>query len=273
MIATSKSTDGYHYYDFVCVMNLASFLGLPPPEVNIPSTGTPTAGGVFALTCSVTVVENVYSPPAIEWQYSNGSLITSGGNIELMGPLVSGRISNLTLKFNRTRTSDRGQYNCQANITIPLAAISNLTNASAVTVCVQGQCIHHVSFVCNFNLCISLHTVPPPQITISGSPANDSFFAGILFNLTCYIQLDPAVDTQVSVTGMWNRSGTPLTSGGRITVFGTSGGLLLYQTRVQFNPLSGVDDGLFTCEALVEPQTPLVVGISAVNMRQINVTG
>ena len=148
-------------------------------------------------------------------------------------------------------------------------------NASAVTVSVQGQCIHHVSFVCNFNLCISLHTVPPPQITISGSPVNDSFFAGILFNLTCNIQLDPAVDTEVSVTGMWNISGTPLTSGGRITVFDTyaSGGQLLYQTRVQFNPLSGVDDGLFTCEALVEPQTPLVVGISAVNMRQINVTG
>ena len=89
----------------------------------------------------------------------------------------------------------------------------------------------------------------------------------------CNIQLDPAVDTQVSVTGMWNRSGTPLTSDGRITVFGTSGGLLLYQTQVQFNPLSGVDDGLFTCAAIVEPQTPFVVGISAVNMRQITVTG
>ena len=145
MIATPKSTDVY--YNFVCVMNLASFLGLPPPEVNIPSTGTPTAGEVFALTCSVTVVANVYSPPAIEWQYSNGSLITTGGNIELVGPLVCGRISNLTLKFNRTRTSDHGQYNCQANITIPLADISNLMNTSTVTVSVQGQCIHHVRFV------------------------------------------------------------------------------------------------------------------------------
>ena len=123
---------------------------------------------------------------------------------------------------------------------------------------------------------ISLHTVPRPQITISGSSTNVSFSAGILLNLTCYIQLDPAVDTEVSVTGMWNRSGTPLLNDGRITVFGTSGSACDYQTRVQFNPLSGVDDGLFTCEAVVEPQSPhttFVVGTSAVNVRQINVTG
>ena len=126
---------------------------------------------------------------------------------------------------------------------------------------------------------ISLHTVPRPQITISGFPTNGSFFAGILFNLTCYIQLNPAVDTNVSVTGMWNRSGTPLLNDTRITVFGTSGSAsnqLLYQTRVQFNPLSGMDDGLFTCEAVVEPQSPhttFVVGTSAVNVRQINVIG
>ena len=123
---------------------------------------------------------------------------------------------------------------------------------------------------------ISLHTVPRPQITISGSPTNVSFFAGILLNLTCYIQLNPAVDTNVSVTGMWNVSGTPLMNDSRITVFGTSGSDGDYQTQVQFNPLSGVDDGLFTCEAVVEPQSPhttFVVGTSAVNLRQISVTG
>jgi len=123
---------------------------------------------------------------------------------------------------------------------------------------------------------ISLHTVPRPQITISGSPTNGSFFAGILFNLTCYIQLNPAVDTEVSVTGMWNRSGTPLLNDTRITVFGTSGSASDYQTQVQFNPLSGVDDGLFTCEAVVEPQSPhttFVVGTSAVNVRQANIAG
>ena len=37
--------------------------------------------------------------------------------------------------------TDGGQYKCQANITIPLAAISNLTNASAVNVTVQGMCV------------------------------------------------------------------------------------------------------------------------------------
>ena len=57
--------------------------------------------------------------------------------------------------------------------------------------------------------CFSLHTVPPPQITITGSPTIVPFFnAGIQFNLTCSIQLDPAVDTKVSVTAMWYRSGT-----------------------------------------------------------------
>jgi len=139
-------------------------------------------------------------------------------------------------------------------------------------------CLAYIGLVA-ISVHISLHTVPRPQITISGSPTNVSFSAGILFNLTCYIQLDPAVDTEINVTGMWNRSGTPLLNDGRITVFGTfasASNQLHYQTQVQFNPLSGVDDGLYTCEAVVEPQSPhttFVVGTSSVNERQINVTG
>ena len=128
--------------------------------------------------------------------------------------------------------------------------------------------------------CFSLHTVSPPQITITGSPTIVPFFnAGIQFNLTCSIQLDPAVDTQVSVTAMWYRSGILLTNESHITVFGTSESTsfqLLYQSRVHFNPLSGEDGGLFSCEAIVEPQTPhtaFVVGTSAVNMQQINISG
>jgi len=84
---------------------------------------------------------NVYNPPRIEWQYPNGSFITSDRDIELAIPSVSGRISNLTLRFNSLHTSHGGQYKCQANITIPLAAISNLTIASTVNVTVQGKCI------------------------------------------------------------------------------------------------------------------------------------
>jgi len=118
------------------------FLDLPPPEVSISRAGNPTAGETLNLTCSVTAVENLYTPPAIEWRYSNGSLITSGESIEL---LRSGRMSNLILKFNQTRTSDGGVYICQANITIPLADISNLTHASAANVTVQGLC--SLSFV------------------------------------------------------------------------------------------------------------------------------
>ena len=127
--------------------------------------------------------------------------------------------------------------------------------------------------------CVSLHTVPPPQITITGSPTNVTFFAGIRFILTCFIQLDPAVDTKVSVTVMWYRSGTLLTNDSHITVFGASESTsiqLLYQSQVHFNPLSGEDGGLFSCEAIVEPQIPhtaFVVGTSAITMQQINITG
>jgi len=110
-------------------------------------------------------------------------------------------------------------------------------------------------------------------------PVNVPFFAGVLFNLTCSIQLDPAVDTQFNVAGIWTRSGTLLTNGSRITVFGTSESTSsqhLFQTRVQFNSLTDADEGLFTCQAIVKPQTPhsdFVVGTTAVSMQQINVTG
>ena len=50
---------------------------LEPFDVTITASGISTAGQMYTLTCSV----DVPGTPSIQWQYSNGSAVTSGDGI------------------------------------------------------------------------------------------------------------------------------------------------------------------------------------------------
>ena len=121
-------------------------------------------------------------------------------------------------------------------------------------------------------------TVPPPTLVISGSPRNMDFFRGLDLTLTCSITLDEAVNTPVTVQGMWNRNGTALVDGtddGRITVVNPAMTTPPYQTTVRFNLLNNdTDTGLYECMATVNPANDTyITGNTATTSRNINIAG
>jgi len=63
---------------------------LPDPQLGIRSDGVSTAGGMYSLTCTTVVVENLAVEPTVEWQFSNGSIIVDGNGISVGNELTSG---------------------------------------------------------------------------------------------------------------------------------------------------------------------------------------
>ena len=66
--------------------------------------------------------------------------------------------------------------------------------------------------------------------------------------LTCTIELDEAVDTEVVVTAVWLGLGnTLLSTGGRITVSDVTGSNTTYQSTVDITSLEMSDASAYTC--------------------------
>ncbi len=109
-------------------------------------------------------------------------------------------------------------------------------------------------------------------------------YAGVDFILSCDLELDPAVDTDVGVSTRWVQPDGALTNstdGDRITVFGpTRTGELSYQTQLEFMPLghanTGEDDGDYNCTATITPSqetSQYISEIDTTGTRPIDVQG
>ena len=105
-------------------------------------------------------------------------------------------------------------------------------------------------------------TVPQPTVNITLNRTGD-LYAGTPLTLTCSIHLNPAVDTTVMVTRMWRGPGSQTVSNSsHVTVSNlVERGAFLYETTIQFVPLSTTDSGNYECEAAVtpDPQSQFVI--------------
>ena len=108
-----------------------------------------------------------------------------------------------------------------------------------------------------------LSTVPTPMVTIH-SPSVGTPYAGSRFILRCAIQLNPTVDSPVTVTLFWRRSGILLSNDTRITVHNVAqNGSHTYLSMLVFSSLSlTLDSGQYTCETSVSasPPSPFITG-------------
>ena len=108
----------------------------------------------------------------------------------------------------------------------------------------------------------SFHTVPQPTVSITPNYTG-VLHAGTPLTLTCSIQLNPAVDTTVMVTRMWRgpRSQT-VSNSSRVTVSNLfKRPTFIYETTIEFIPVSISDSGNYECEATVtpDPQSQFVI--------------
>ena len=121
---------------------------LPVPEVAIHSTGNTTAGEMYTLSCTATVVENLVVVPNIQWEYSNGSAV-DGSTFSLSDMVTSGNTTTHNLTFSPLRTSHGGKYTCRAIINIPPISISGLNSSQPYEVMVQSKLLACFTVLCS----------------------------------------------------------------------------------------------------------------------------
>ena len=117
-------------------------------------------------------------------------------------------------------------------------------------------------------------SVSPPRISLS-SPILP-VFAGSTLTLECNTQLRIEVGSGIEITATWTRNETVLVGTATrmvsdvVAINGTN-----YLSQLIFNPLRlGLDDGLYICEARVEPNTGFVLGsVSQSNSVSLQITG
>ena len=89
-------------------------LALPSPTVAVTTSAPLTiAGGSVSLTCTATVIDNLVVTPDLQW------LAPDGSNLVAMNIMQSDLVFTREVELNSLRTSQGGQYRCEATLTIP----------------------------------------------------------------------------------------------------------------------------------------------------------
>ena len=120
--------------------------------------------------------------------------------------------------------------------------------------------MHHLSF--------SL-AVPEPAVAVL-STGDDNLLSGTYLRINCSIDLNPAVDTQVTVTNLWLRNGMEISDNSRVMVIQPSETESHhYEAYIEFSTLSSaVDSGTYICTVTAAPSTLqeyIISGIGAVS--------
>ncbi len=91
----------------------------------------------------------------------------------------------------------------------------------------------------------AIHIVPPPTLTITGTPVDEGFHTGLPLTFTGRAQFSPAVDTPLDVTVVWTKTtSSDLTADDRVTLteavmVGVSP--MVFESTLSVNVLIGVE--------------------------------
>ena len=101
--------------------------------MTVTSAPLTIAGDPLSLTCIATVIDNLVVTPDLQW------LDPDGSNLVAMNIMQSDLVFTRAVELNSLRTSQGGQYICEATLTIP-GGPTTLGMAST-DVRIQSKCI------------------------------------------------------------------------------------------------------------------------------------
>ena len=83
--------------------------------VEILTVGLAEPGEQYMLNCTVSVVERLIVSPVITWTKRSASNAISVSPVDMV---VSDTMRSLSLNFSSLKTSDAGQYTCEASLNV-----------------------------------------------------------------------------------------------------------------------------------------------------------
>ena len=113
--------------------------------------------------------------------------------------------------------------------------------------------------------------VSDPVVRVVGVPVDGGFFTGQQLNLTCRVELDETIDSDVTVTTTWFRGQVLLDDTNRTRIISaeqSDSNRLLYESIVVFSPLGQVDAGDYECGVDVTPNNATYIIPSTTTIRR-----
>ena len=83
--------------------------------VEILTVGLAEPGEQYMLNCTVSVVERLIVSPVITWTKRSANNTISVSPVDMV---VSDTMRSLSLNFSSLKTSDAGQYTCEASLNV-----------------------------------------------------------------------------------------------------------------------------------------------------------
>ena len=118
-------------------------------------------------------------------------------------------------------------------------------------------------------------TVPTPTVTVFSAPGTTPY-ADSKFTLHCMIQLNQVIDSPVTFSVSWRKSGVLISNTSRITVYDVAqSGSHTYVSKVVFSTLSmTLDSGHYSCEVSLSasPSSPYLTGSPAATSTSYSLT-
>lgn len=104
--------------------------------------GTPVLGQSYSMVCvGYNILSGLSNLPSPQWYTPNGQLLSSGLDVQLNGPTsVDSSSSELVAQFPTLRTSNAGNYTCQATLSSP-ARESNIVKTQLFEITVQSELV------------------------------------------------------------------------------------------------------------------------------------
>ncbi len=108
-----------------------------PPQVRISSSGSTTAGELYAVTCNVSLNQILRQAPVIEWVGPSG-LVLDHNSLEDLLLSTASPSTSLTLSFTPLHTNHGGSYVCRAIVMNTYANIQISSNNSLIII-IEGR--------------------------------------------------------------------------------------------------------------------------------------
>ena len=113
---------------------------LPVPSVEITASSNETrVGQSLNITCSVTTVNGLSSPPQVEFIGPSGDPIMMGDDPQISSSATSGTVTTVQVEFPSLTTSDGGRYTCRARLSAP--GIENISSEAHIVISIAREYI------------------------------------------------------------------------------------------------------------------------------------
>ena len=103
------------------------------------SSNESIVGQSLNITCSVTTVNGLASPPQVEFIGPSGDPITMGEVPQISSSTTSGTVTTVQVEFPSLTTSDGGRYICRARLSAP--GIENVSSEAHIVISIAREYI------------------------------------------------------------------------------------------------------------------------------------